>query len=64
LAIGFAGALIVTRMLDPLLFQVKPTDLATYALVCALLLLGAFIDCYVPARRAMKVDPMIALRYE
>jgi putative ABC transport system permease protein len=64
LAIGFAGALIVTRMLDPLLFQVKPTDLATYALVCALLLLGAFIACYVPARRAMKVDPMIALRYE
>lgn len=64
LAIGLGGALLATRMLTTLLFKVKPTDIGTYLLVSILLLLGSIIACYLPSRRAMKVDPMIALRYE
>jgi len=64
LLIGTAGALAATRVMTELLYGVMPTDAITFISVGALLVLVALLACYVPARRATKVDPLIALRYE
>jgi putative ABC transport system permease protein len=64
LLIGMLAALVLTRILQSLLYQVAPTDPFTFAAVSLLLLLIASIACYLPARRAAKVEPMEALRHE
>jgi putative ABC transport system permease protein len=62
--IGLGGAMALTRFLSSLVFEVSVTDPATYFAVALLLSAIALLACYVPARRAMRVDPMNALRYE
>ncbi len=64
IVIGVAGALALTRFLATLLFGVTPTDALTFVVVSLLLIIVASIACLVPARRATKVDPLEALRYE
>jgi putative ABC transport system permease protein len=64
LALGLGGALAVTRTISTLLFGVQPTDPITFAAVAALLTLVALAAVIAPARRASRVDPLVALRYE
>jgi putative ABC transport system permease protein len=64
IVIGFLGAAAATRLLTSMLFGVKPSDPLTYVAVVGIVLAAALIASYVPVRRAMRVDPMVALRYE
>ena len=64
LVIGAAGALASVSLLAKLLFGVKSADPVTFVGVSVVLIVAAILACYLPARRAMRVDPMTALRYE
>ena len=64
IACGLALSFAVTRFLSSLLFGVRATDLVTFGALSLLLIIVSLLACYLPARRAMKVDPLVALRYE
>ncbi|MBZ5496249.1 MAG: ABC transporter permease [Acidobacteriia bacterium] len=64
IAFGMGGAVALTRVLRSMLFGIEPTDLATFVGVAVFLALAALAACYIPARRAVKLDPMVALRHE
>jgi len=64
IAVGFVGALLLTRVMTSLLFGVSAADPSVFVAICALLLLVAAVACWIPARRATRVDPIIALRDE
>ena len=64
IAFGIAGGLITARLIASLLFGIAPTDAATFAGVCVVLLLAAAMASFIPAYRATRVDPMVALRNE
>ena len=61
---GLVGALALTRLMTTLLFEVSPTDPITFVAVAFCVILATLLACYIPARRATKVDPLVALRYE
>ena len=63
-AIGLAGSLTLTRLIKSLLFGVTVTDVPTLAGVSALMIVVSFLASYIPARRATKVDPLVAFKYE
>jgi ABC-type antimicrobial peptide transport system permease subunit len=63
-AIGLIGGAIINKRLTALLYQVEPTDLTTYCAITALLLSVAFVAAWLPARKALKVDPTTALKLE
>ena len=64
IAVGTAAALGMTRVMGSLLYEIAPTDGPTFGAVCGVLAAAAFLACCLPALRASKVDPVVALRYE
>jgi putative ABC transport system permease protein len=64
IGIGLAGALGLSRFVGSLLFGVKPVDPLTYVVVASLVAAAALLSCYIPALRALRVDPVAALRQE
>jgi putative ABC transport system permease protein len=64
IVIGVAAALAATRVMETLLFEVKPADPATFAAICAIIAAVALLASYLPARRAASVDPLVAIRHE
>jgi putative ABC transport system permease protein len=64
LVAGVGGSLMLTKIIGRMLFGVKPTDPLTYAVVSLVLLAVALAACWVPARRALRIDPLAALRHE